>query len=133
MGGREELNSITRDVIGAAIDVHRALGPGLLESAYQVCLVHELRERGLRAAEQVPLPVRYKEVQLECGYRLDLVINDCVVVEVKSVETVLPVHRAQLLSYPKLSGHKIGLLINFNVRVLKEGVVRLVNGSISTL
>ena len=133
MGGREELNSITRDVIGAAIDVHRALGPGLLESAYQVCLVHELRERGLRAAEQVPLPVRYKEVQLECGYRLDLVINDCVVVEVKSVETVLPVHRAQLLSYLKLSGHKIGLLINFNVRVLKEGVVRLVNGSISTL
>jgi len=133
MVGREELNSITRDVIGAAIDVHRALGPGLLESAYQVCLVHELRERGLRAAEQVPLPVRYKEVQLECGYRLDLVINDCVVVEVKSVETVLPVHRAQLLSYLKLSGHKIGLLINFNVRVLKEGVVRLVNGSISTL
>jgi len=133
MGGREELNSITRDVIGAAIDVHRALGPGLLESAYQVCLVHELRERGLRAAEQVPLPVRYKEVQLECGYRLDLVINDCVVVEVKSVETVLPVHRAQSLSYLKLSGHKIGLLINFNVRVLKEGVVRLVNGSISTL
>ena len=133
MVGREDLNSITRDVIGAAIDVHRALGPGLLESAYQVCLVHELRERGLRAAEQVPLPVRYKEVQLECGYRLDLVINDCVVVEVKSVETVLPVHRAQLLSYLKLSGHKIGLLINFNVRVLKEGVVRLVNGSISTL
>jgi GxxExxY protein len=81
----------------------------------------------------VPLPVRYKEVQLECGYRLDLLVNDCVVVEVKSVETVLPVHRAQLLSYLKLSGHKIGLLINFNVRVLKEGVVRLVNGIISTL
>lgn len=81
----------------------------------------------------MPLPVRYKEVQLECGYRLDLLVNDCVVVEVKSVETVLPVHRAQLLSYLKLSGHKIGLLINFNVRVLKEGVVRLVNGIISTL
>ncbi len=87
----------------------------------------------MRVAEQVPLPVRYKEVQLECGYRLDLLVNDRVVVEVKSVETVLPVHCAQLLSYLKLSGHKIGLLINFNVRVLKEGVVRLVNGIISTL
>ena len=87
----------------------------------------------MHVAEHVPLPVRYKEVQLECGYRLDLLVNDCVVVEVKSVETVLPVHRAQLLSYLKLSGHKIGLLINFNVRVLKEGVVRLVNGIISTL
>jgi GxxExxY protein len=133
MVGREELNSITRDVIGAAIEVHRTLGPGLLESAYQACLVHELRERGMRVAEHVPLPVRYKGVQLECGYRLDLLVKDCVVVEVKSVETVLPVHRAQWLSYLKLSGHKIGLLFNFNVRVLKEGVVRMVNGTISTL
>ena len=87
----------------------------------------------MRVAEHVPLPVRYKGVQLECGYRLDLLVKDCVVVEVKSVETVLPVHRAQLLSYLKLSGHRIGLLINLTVRVLKEGVVRMVNGTISTL
>ncbi|OGO47879.1 MAG: GxxExxY protein [Chloroflexi bacterium RBG_16_64_43] len=133
MTEREELDSITREVIGGAIEVHRTIGPGLLESTYQVCLVHELRERGMVVAEQVPLPVRYKGVRLECGYRLDLLVNDRVVIEVKSVEAVMPIHRAQLLSYLKLSGYKMGLLINFNVSLLRDGVVRLVNGTISTL
>ena len=133
MSERETLDSITRRVIGAAIEVHRVLGPGVLESTYPACLVHDLGERGMCVTERVALPVRYKGVQLECGYRLDLFVNDHVVIEVKSAEAVTPVQRAQLLSYLKLSGYKIGLLINFNVRVLKDGVVRLVNGTISTL
>jgi len=133
MSDRETLDSITRSVIGAAIEVHRALGPGPLESTYPAGRVHELREREMCVAEQVALPVRYKEVQLESGDRLDLLVNDHVVIEVKSAEAVTPVHRAQLLSHLKLSGFKIGLLINFNVRMLKDGVVRLVHGTKSTL
>jgi GxxExxY protein len=132
MSEREELDSITREIIGGAIQVHRALGPGLLESAYQACLVHESRQRGLRVAEHVAVPVSYGGVQLDCGYRLDLLVNDRVVVEVKSVDALGPVHRAQFLSYLKLSEHKVGLLINFNVRMLKQGVVRRVNGTISS-
>ena len=123
----DELNKITEAIIGAAIEVHRALGPGLLESAYVVCLVYELRQRGFNVLEQVPLPLVYKEVTLDCGYRLDLLVNDAVIVEVKSVESLAPIHEAQLLSYLKLEDCKIGLLINFNVKMLKQGIKRLAN------
>ena len=123
----DELNRITEAIIGAAIEVHRALGPGLLESAYFACLVYELRERGFKVLEQVPLPLVYKEVKLDCGYRLDLLVNDAVIVEIKSVEILAPIHEAQLLSYLKLANCKIGLLINFNVKLLKHGIKRLAN------
>jgi GxxExxY protein len=124
---RARPNTITEQVIGAAIEVHRTLGPGLLESAYEVCLVFELRERGFRVEQQKPLPVVYKNVKLDCGYRLDLVIEDRVIVEVKAVEKLTSVHDAQLLSYLRLYGCKVGLLINFHVSMLKNGVRRIVN------
>ena len=123
----DELNKITEAIIGAAIEVHRALGPGLLESAYATCLVYELRERGYKVLQEVPLPLIYKEVKLDCGYRLDLFVNDAVIVEVKSVESLAPIHEAQLLSYLKLADCKIGLLINFNVKMLKHGIKRFAN------
>ena len=123
----DELNKITEAIIGAAIEVHRALGPGLLESAYAACLAYELRERGYKVLQEVPLPLVYKEIKLDCGYRLDLLVNDAVIVEVKSVERLAPVHEAQLLSYLKLADCKIGLLINFNVKMLKYGIKRLAN------
>lgn len=123
----DELNKITEAIIGAAIEVHRALGPGLLESAYVTCLVYELRERGFTVLQEVPLSLVYKEVKLDCGYRLDLLVNDAVIVEVKSVESLAPIHEAQLLSYLKLADCKIGLLINFNVKMLKHGIKRLAN------
>ena len=122
-----EINEITGQILDAAIKVHQTLGPGLLESAYEACLIYELRKRGLNVAAQVPLPIIYEEVRLEAGYRLDLVVQDAVVVEIKSVEAILPIHKAQLLSYLKLSGYKAGLLVNFNVELLKQGVTRLVN------
>ena len=122
-----ELNKVTEAIIGAAIEVHRALGPGLLESAYVTCLVYELRERGYKVLQEVPLPLIYKEVKLDCGYRLDLLVNDSVIVEVKSVERLAPIHDAQVLSYLKLANCKIGLLINFNVKLLKYGVKRFAN------
>ena len=121
------LNDITEAIIGSAIAVHRALGPGLLESAYEACLAYELGKRGLEWKQQVPMPVIYREVQLDCGYRLDLLVEDKVIVELKTVEKFLPIHEAQLLSYLKLSGHSVGLLINFKVPVLKSGVRRIVN------
>lgn len=121
------LNRVTGTIIGAAIDVHRALGPGLLESAYEACLAYELAERGLKVEQPKPLPLVYKAVRLDCGYRLDLLVDDCVIVEVKSVDALEPVHTAQVLSYLKLSGCRVGLLINFNVQVLKRGIRRLVN------
>jgi len=124
---RARPNTITEQVIGAAIEVHRTLGPGLLESAYEVCLVFELRERGFRVEQQKPLPVVYKNVKLDCGCRLDLVIEDRVIVEVKAVEKLTSVHDAQLLSYLRLYGCKVGLLINFHVSMLKNGVRRIVN------
>jgi len=123
----EELNKITEAIIGAAIDVHRALGPGLLESAYQACLAFELVERGYKVEQQKPLPLVYKNVHLDCGYRLDLFVNDAVIVETKAVDELAPIHEAQLLSYLRLSGCKVGLLINFNVKLLKYGIKRLVN------
>ena len=123
----EQLNQITEQIIGAAIEVHKALGPGLLESAYEACLTFEIAERGLKIARQVPLPLVSKDVQLECGYRLDLLVEDQVIVELKAVAAVNDVHKAQLLSYLKISGLQVGLLINFNVKILKNGLVRLVN------
>lgn len=124
----DELNKITEAIIGAAIEVHRNLGPGLLESAYRECLRYELLQRGYEAFQEVPLPLKYKDVLLDCGYRLDLLVNDAVIVEIKSVENLASIHEAQLLSYLKISGGKIGLLLNFNVKMLKHGGInRLAN------
>ncbi len=123
----ETLNRITESIIGAAIEVHRALGPGLQESAYEACLAFEIIERGLKVEQQKPLPVVYREVRLDCGYRLDLLVEGVVIVEVKAVDHLMPVHQAQLLSYLKLSGCHVGLLINFNVKILKDGLRRVVN------
>ena len=123
----ERLNQITERVIGAAIAVHRALGPGLLESAYEACLLYELTQQGLKVESQKPLPVVYREVKLDCGYRLDLLVEDAIIVELKSVDRLVPIHTAQLMSYLKLSGCKVGLLIKFNETLLKNGIVRKVN------
>ena len=120
-------NQITEQIIGAAIEVHRELGPGLLESAYEECLCHELSLRGLRFCRQVELPVVYKGIKLDCGYRLDLVVEDLIVVELKAVEKLLPIHEAQLLTYLKLYHRSIGLLINFNVPLLRDGLKRMVH------
>ena len=127
MNEKEELNRITQTIIGAAIDVHKILGPGLLESAYEACLVYELLHSGIKVEQQKPLPLVYKQVSLDCGYRLDILVEEKVVVEIKSVDTLLPIHEAQLLSYLKLTGCKVGLLINFNVKVLTHGIIRRVN------
>ena len=116
---------MTGAIIGAAIEVHRGLGPGLLESAYEACLIYELRLRKLKVEHQKPLPVFYKDVMLDCGYRLDLVVENEVIVEIKSVNAILAIHEAQLLSYIKLSEYKRGLLINFNVKLLKDGIRRI--------
>ena len=118
---------LTEKVIGAAIEVHRTLGPGLLESAYEECLCREFSLRGLAFQRQVPLPVEYKGVELDCGYRLDLIVQDALVLEVKCVEHILPVHEAQLITYLKLTGKRVGMLINFNVATLvRGGIVRKV-------
>jgi GxxExxY protein len=122
------LNDVTAAIIGAAIEVHRALGPGLLEKAYEECLCRELSLRQILFEKQRKLPVEYKGVRLDCGYQLDLLVADAVVVEVKAVETLLPVHEAQLLTYMKLGGWKVGLLMNFNVPILKQGIRRRVLG-----
>lgn len=122
------VNDVTRVIVGAAIDVHRALGPGLLETAYEECLCHELELRRIPFERQRALPVSYKGVRLECGYRLDLVVADLVVVELKAVDVLLPVHEAQLITYLRLGGWKVGLLINFNVPVLRQGIRRRVLG-----
>jgi GxxExxY protein len=123
----EYINGITERIIGAAIQVHRELGPGLLESAYQTCLKHELEYQGLSCRSEVELPVAYRGITLDCGYRIDLLVNETVVVELKTVESILPVHEAQLLTYLKLSKCPAGLLINFFVSKLKDGVKRMVN------
>jgi GxxExxY protein len=121
-----ETDPLTGNIIGAAIDVHRALGPGLLESAYEACLLYELRLRRLKVEAQKPLPIFYKDVMLDCGYRLDLVVEDQVIIEIKSVSVIAPIHEAQLLSYLKLYGTCArGLLINFNVKRLVEGIRRM--------
>ncbi len=123
---QEDSRQVTGEIIGAAIEVHKALGPGLLESAYEACLAFELVQRGLRVEQQKPLPIVYRGVTLECGYRLDLLVAESVIVEIKAIERLAPIHDAQVLSYLKLSGHKVGLLINFNVQAVKDGIRRLV-------
>jgi GxxExxY protein len=121
----KERSSLSGKIIGAAIDIHRALGPGLLESAYEACLVYELRLRKLKVEPQKSMPIFYKDVMLECGYRVDLIVEDQVIIEVKSVSSLASIHEAQLLSYLKLSNCKIGLLINFNVKYLRDGIRRM--------
>ncbi len=121
----EGSDPLTGNIINAAIEVHRSLGPGLLESAYQTCLLYELRLRRLKVECQKPLPVFYKDVMLDCGYRLDFVVENQVVVEIKSVSIIEGVHEAQLLSYLKLGEYRVGLLINFNVKILKNGIRRM--------
>jgi GxxExxY protein len=117
--------NLTEQVIGAAIEVHRALGPGLLESAYEECVCHELRLRDLKFQRQVPLPVNFKGIHLDCGYRMDILVEDSVIIELKCVEHVLPVHEAQLLTYLKMTGKRVGLIINFHVAALvRGGIIR---------
>ncbi len=118
---------LTDQVIGFAIEVHRVLGPGLLESAYEQCLCHELDSHGIAFRRQVPLPVIYKSMRLDCGYRLDMVVEERLVLELKTVEQLLPVHEAQLLTYLRLGEFKTGLLLNFNTAVLKDGIKRMVS------
>lgn len=120
-------NQISGIVIDAAMKVHTALGPGLLESTYEACLLHELRKRNMKAESQVSLPVIYDGVKIDVGYRIDLLVDDSVIVELKTVERLMPIHQAQLLSYLKLNGQKLGLLINFNVLHLRDGIKRMVN------
>lgn len=122
-------NAVSYAIITASMKVHTALGPGLLESTYQACLEHELLNAGIQSQSQVALPVIYEGVELEAGYRIDLLAEDLVVVELKSVDAIAPIHQAQMLSYLKLSGKSIGLLINFNVVHLRDGIKRYVNGT----
>ena len=121
-----EFDKLSNRVIGCAIEVHRYLGPGLLESTYEQCLAHEMKMEGMPFKLQYPLPVEYKGIKVDCGYRVDLLVNNTLIVELKSVDKILPIHQAQLLTYMKLSGIKIGLLINFNVEYLKRGIKRMV-------
>jgi len=121
-------DELTREIIGAAIEVHRALGPGLLESAYELCLGRELQNRGLPVLRQVQLPVCYKGIRLDAGYRIDLMVDGEVIVELKCVDKILPIHEAQLLTYLKLAKKKRGLLLNFNVPVMRQGIKRMLNG-----
>lgn len=124
---RDELNEISGKIIELAIAVHRELGPGMLEGAYEVCLVHELVLNGLKVERQVVLPIVYQGITLDAGYRLDLVVEESVIVELKTVERLHPVHEAQLLSYLRMSDVRLGLLINFNVKLLRDGIKRVVN------
>lgn len=119
-----DANQITSEIIRCAINVHRVLGPGLLESAYEECFAFELKNAGLRVERQIPVPVVFKEIKLECGYRIDVLVEKSVVVEIKSVDQLAPIHEAQILTYLKFSNKKIGLLINFNVTLLKNGIKR---------
>jgi len=121
-----EFDQLSNRVIGCALEVHRTLGPGLLESTYEQCLAHELSLADISFKLQLPLPVKYKGIKLDCGYRIDLLVNDELIVELKSVDQIMGIHQAQLLTYMKLSGVKVGLLINFNVEMLKTGIKRFV-------
>ncbi len=122
-----DVNVVSGQVVDAAMRVHSVLGPGLLESAYEACLAYELRQRSLQVCTQVELPVVYDGITIDVGYRIDMLVEEALVVELKAVESLLPIHEAQLLSYLKLSGHKVGLLINFNVLYLRDGLRRMVN------
>lgn len=118
-------DAVARQVVDAAFAVHKNLGPGLLENVYEVCLVHELKKRGLAVQQQIALPIYYDDIRLDAGLRLDLLVNQAVIVELKAVEKLLPVHKAQALTYLKLTGHRLALLINFNVPLIKDGIERI--------
>ena len=122
-----DLDKITETIIGKAIEVHKILGPGLLESTYHECLSYELRKAGLNIKRELSLPIEYKEVRLDHGYRIDLLVEDKVVIEIKTVDNISPVHKAQILTYLRLGRYKVGLLINFNVPLLKDGIRRFIN------
>jgi len=124
---KEEIERIASVVVDAMLKVHRALGPGLLESTYQACLAHELGIRGIAVRCEVSLPVNYDGILIEAGYRIDMLLADCIIVENKSVQTLAPIHEAQLLTYLKLSGHRLGFLVNWNVPLIKDGIKRMVN------
>lgn len=123
----KDINELSSRIIGAAIEVHKALGPGLLESAYEECLCHELDIRGISFERQKPLPIIYKGIKLDCGYRLDVVVEEAIILELKACEKVEPIHKAQLLTYLKLCQLNLGLLLNFNTAAMKDGIVRIVN------
>ncbi len=123
----QRINRVTEEIIGCGIEVHRGLGPGLLESAYEECLCYELSHVGLTYQRQVDLPVIYKGIRLDCGYRMDLIVEESVVIELKTVEALVPIHQAQLLTYLKLSGYPVGLLMNFNAPTLMKGLKRFVH------
>ena len=122
-----DINNLSSTIIGAAIEVHKTLGPGLLESAYEECLCHELSLRGVSFERQKTLSVEYKGKKLDCGYRLDIIVENTIILELKSCEKIEPIHKAQLLTYLKLSGLHLGLLLNFNVPVMRDGIIRIVN------
>jgi len=124
----DSLNEISRAILDAAFKVHKALGPGLLESTYRLCLAHELKQRGYSVQQELPVPVKFEGLTLDAGYRIDLLVAGEIVVELKAVEAICALHRAQLLSYLKHSGKRLGLLINFNTVLLKDGIVRVING-----
>lgn len=123
-------NEIAHKIVGLAIEVHKALGPGLLESAYQECLAYKLQQKGLFIEKEKPMPLVFEQVKLECGYRIDILVENKVVIELKSVEALNDVHLAQTLTYMKLGKYKLGLLINFNVSLLKQGIKRVINGTL---
>ncbi len=124
---RQRVNGLTERIIGGAIEVHQSIGPGLLESAYEECLCYELAQNGIKFQRQVPLPVFYKQVNLDCGYKMDVVVVNLIILEIKAVERILPVHEAQLLSYLRLYEKSVGLLMNFHVPRLRDGLKRIVN------
>ena len=127
MVDQKGLDSVSSVIIGAAMEVHRALGPGLLESAYESCLAYELSERGLFVERQKGVPITYKSVDVDAGFRIDLLVDKKIIIELKAVESIAPIHKAQLLTYLKLTGLRVGLLMNFNVNILKQGLHRVVN------
>jgi GxxExxY protein len=124
----QEIEQIGEVVVDAMLKVHRSLGPGLLESMYQACLAHELRCRGVEVGCEVVLPVKYDGIEIDAGYRIDMLVADCIIVENKSAHGTIPIHEAQLLTYLKLSGHRLGFLVNWNVPLIKDGIKRMVNG-----
>ena len=122
-----DINKLSSKIIGAAIEVHKALGPGLLESAYEECICHELTLKEVSFERQKPLPVKYKGKKLDCGYRLDIIVEKAIILELKACEKIEPIHKAQLLTYLKLSGLHLGLLLHFNVPIMRDGIIRIVN------
>ena len=127
MKSREEVEATAKVIIDSMLTVHRELGPGLLESTYQACLAHEIRSRGIEVQCELKLPVKYRGIEIEAGYRLDMLVDGCILVENKSVQAILPIHEAQTITYLKLSGTKLGFLVNWKVVLIKDGIKRLVN------